>query len=140
MQRRIYLIGSLRNPAVQNVGRALRDAGHETFDDWHAAGPDADQYWQEYETARGRSYTEALNGPVAAHNFEFDMDWLKWADTGVLVMPAGKSGHMELGYIIGRGGHGFVYMPDGEPDRWDLMYKLAEGIAYTEEGLVGLLG
>jgi hypothetical protein len=39
-------------------------------------------------------------------------------------MPAGKSGHLELGYAIGSGKRGFVCF-DQEPDRWDVMYRFA---------------
>ena len=38
----IYLIGSLKDPYVREVAEALRDAGHDVFDDWHASGPYAD--------------------------------------------------------------------------------------------------
>ena len=39
---RLYVIGSLRNPAVPQVAKRLREAGFLVFDDWYAAGPEAD--------------------------------------------------------------------------------------------------
>ena len=135
----IYVIGSLRNDAIQAIGRRLREAGHDVFDDWHGAGPDADHYWQEYEQARGRTYKEALTAPIADHNFEFDLAWLEWADVGVLVMPAGKSGHLELGWLSGKGKRCIIYMPDGEPERWDLMYKFAEAVCYSVDEVIAAL-
>ena len=39
-------------------------------------------------------------------------------------MPGGKSAHLELGYMIGRGKRCFVLF-DKEPERWDLMYQFA---------------
>lgn len=33
----IYIIGSLRNPQVPKVAKALRLYGFEVFDDWYAA-------------------------------------------------------------------------------------------------------
>ena len=49
----IYLIGSLKNPLVPKTGVLLRENGFEVFDDWYAAGPEADDMWQEYEQLKG---------------------------------------------------------------------------------------
>lgn len=125
--RKIYLIGSLRNPDIQATAEVLRFAGHEVFDDWYAAGPKADDEWQAYERTRGRSYTRALNGRHARSAFAHDKKWLDWADTGVLVLPAGKSGHLEIGYLVGRGADCHILM-DGEPERFDLMYRFVSGV------------
>jgi len=114
--RRAYIIGSLANERVVEVGDALRAANHSVFDDWWAAGPQADFYWQEYEQGRGYTFGEALDRRAAQHVFSFDKQWLDWADTGVLVMPAGKSGHLELGYLIGRGCDGYILM-EHEPEK-----------------------
>jgi hypothetical protein len=48
---KIYLIGSLRNPKIIETALKIRAAGHEVFDDWISAGPEADDYWQKYEQA-----------------------------------------------------------------------------------------
>ncbi len=40
---KVYVIGSLRNPKIANVAETLRQRlGVEVFDDWLAAGPEAD--------------------------------------------------------------------------------------------------
>lgn len=121
---KVYVIGSLRNPAVPEVSQALRAAGFEVFDDWYAAGEKADDSWQAYEQARGRSYSEGLAGFAAGHVFDFDSKHLVESDAVVLVLPAGKSGHMELGWAIGRGKYGAILL-DKEPERWDVMYRFA---------------
>lgn len=121
----IYLIGSLRNPKVPDIAQVLRQWGWEVFDDWHAAGPEADDYWQRYEQARGHDYKTALSGYAARHVFGFDKFHLDRASAGVLVLPAGKSGHLELGYLIGQGKPGYILL-DGEPERFDVMYQFAQ--------------
>lgn len=122
----IYLIGSLRNPKVPNVGNALRKCGFEVVDDWFAAGEIADDRWRDYERNRGRDYATALRGLAAEHVFDFDFTHINRCNIGVLYLPAGKSGHMELGYIMGQGKPGYILM-DGEPadGRWDVMYRFA---------------
>lgn len=120
----IYLIGSLRNPEVPQIAGKLREAGHEVFDDWYAAGPEADDYWRNYEIGRGRTYAEALQGLAAEHVFTFDKHHIDRATAGILVLPAGKSGHLELGYLIGRGKRGYILLDKAE--RFDVMYKFAD--------------
>ncbi len=134
----IYLIGSLRNPRVPEVAAALREAGHDVFDDWYAAGPEADDYWQQYEQQLGRSLPEALIGYACWHTFSFDLYHLERCDAGVLVMPAGKSGHLELGYICGRGKPTYVLF-ETWPERWDVMYRFCTGVVDSVPALVDRL-
>jgi nucleoside 2-deoxyribosyltransferase len=122
--KKIYLIGSLRNPAVPRYANDLRECGFEVFDDWYGAGNEADDKWQDYENGRGRSYREALAGHAAQHIFNFDLKHITAADVVVLVLPAGKSGHLEFGYARGIG-KGAVILLDGEPERFDVMYNFA---------------
>lgn len=120
----IYLIGSLRNQEVPLTAIELRKHGHEVFDDWYSAGPEADDMWQAHEKQKGRSYYEALHGYHAEDVFAFDKKHIDRCDTVVLLMPAGKSGHIELGYSIGAGKRGFVLFSE-TPDRFDVMYRFA---------------
>ena len=129
--RSIYLIGSLRNPEVPKVAETLRIAGFDVFDDWYAAGPEADDYWQQYEKARGHSFAEALQGYAAGHVYAYDREHLDRCDMGVLLMPAGKSAHLELGYMAGRGKRTFILL-DKEPERYDVMYQFATGGVHTD--------
>src|ERR1700679_1549583 len=106
----IYVIGSLRNPKVPELAGRLRREGHFVFDDWYAAGEKADDEWQKYEQQRGHSYSEALRGYAARHVFSFDYKHLDEATDVVLVTPAGKGGHLELGWAIGRGKKGYILL------------------------------
>ena len=117
------------------MAQELRAAGHEVFDDWYAAGPEADDYWQKYEKERGRTYREALQGYAVNNVFDFDHRHLLRCDAAVLVMPAGKSGHLELGFVLGKGKPGFILL-EKEPDRWDAMYRFAAGVCTTTEELI----
>ena len=128
----IYVIGSLRNPNIPSIGNAIRTIGFEAFDDWHSAGPTADDEWQRYERECGRSYGEALRGYAAKNVFAFDKKHLDRCDAAVLVMPAGKSGHLELGYMLGKGKIGYVLF-DQEPERWDVMYQFADVVFFSGE-------
>ena len=130
----IYLIGSLRNPQIPIIANGLRDAGFDVFDDWYAAGPEADDKWREYERGRGRSYCEALGGLAANHVFQFDKTHLDRTDIALLALPAGKSACLELGYVIGAGKRGYILVDD--PERWDVMFKFAAGVFFDIDALI----
>ena len=61
-----------------------------------------------------------MNGYAGQHIYEFDKFHIDRADIGVMIMPAGKSGHLELGYVIGQGKPCFMLF-EKEPERWDVM-------------------
>jgi|ERR1035437_473349 nucleoside 2-deoxyribosyltransferase len=130
----IYIIGSLKNRCIVNIGNALRDVGIDAFDDWLSAGPEADDFWKEYADKRGLSYKEALEGHAAKHVYEFDKFHLDRCDAALLVLPAGKSGHLELGYTLGKGKPGWILLDelvDKATMRYDVMYQFADGIFET---------
>lgn len=131
----IYLIGSLRNPEVPRVSASLRAAGFHIFDDWFAAGPIADDSWRDYEKARGHTFQQALSGAAAKNVFQFDKTHLDQSDTALLVCPAGKSAHLELGIMLGQGKRGIVYFT-GEPERWDVMYQFADAVCFNIDELL----
>ena len=130
--KQIYIIGSLRNPLIAEIGNELRGYGYTVFDDWHAAGPEADDHWKAYEQNRGRTYMQALEGHAARNVFAFDKRNLDASDAAMLVLPAGKSGHLELGYMAGKGKPTFILLED-ESDRWDVMYQFATAVFYRKD-------
>lgn len=131
----IYVIGSLRNPHVPVVARVLRGHGFDVFDSWFAAGEIADDAWRDYEKAKGLTYREALADYAADHVYQFDLHHLKRCDMAVLVMPGGKSAHLELGFMVGSGKPGFILF-DEEPERWDVMVKFATAVCFSIDELV----
>ncbi len=134
----IYVIGSLKNERTLEVALALRNFGWDVFDDWYGAGPNADDHWQAYENQRGRNFKEALAGRAAQHIFQLDKTNLDRCSAGVLVLPAGKSGHLELGYLIGQGKPGYILL-DGEPERFDLMYNFATQVFLSVDEMIAAL-
>jgi nucleoside 2-deoxyribosyltransferase len=134
----IYLISALKNEKIPLIGNQLRDAGFDVFDDWFSPGPDADKFLLQYEKLRGHGYKEALKGYAAQHNFTFDKYHIDRCDAAVMVMPCGKSGHLELGYVIGQGKPGYILFEE-EPERMDLMYNFATDVFFSVEELIPAL-
>ena len=135
---RIYLIGSLRNPKIPEFANLLTDQGYEVFADWHAPGPAADDYFRDYSKARGWDYKQALQSHAAKNIFEFDKKHLDEADVAVMIMPAGRSGHLELGWHCRTGKPGYILF-DETPERYDIMLQFATEIFFTQEDLLAEL-
>lgn len=132
---KVYVIGSLRNPRVPEVAAQIRAAGFDVFDDWYAAGPTADDAWRDYEKARGHKLPQALRGNAAQHVFNYDKGHITSSDVIVLMLPCGKSGHLELGWALGQGKRGFILL-DNDPERYDVMYAFATGVVENTEELI----
>ncbi len=131
-------MGSLRNKNIPILGNELRTQGFDVFDDWWSNGYEADDWLWEYEKGRGHSYLQALKGFAAQHIFEFDKKHLNRCEAGVLLLPAGKSCHLELGYILGQGKLGYILL-DKLPERIDVMYNFASGVFDQKEQLFDVL-
>ncbi len=128
MKRRIYLASSWRNPLQPQAVQMLRDAGHEVYDfrnppsgspgfAWSPIDPD----WLQWTPER---FVQELSNPIALQGFKYDKEGLDWCDTCVLLLPCGKSAHLEAGYAIGQGKPTLVVL---HTDRFEpeLMYLLA---------------
>ena len=129
----------MKNPEVPKVANRIeKDLGIEAFCDWHSPGPDADEYWRDYERLRGRSFKQAFDGYHARNVFDFDKYHLDRTDATLMVMPGGKSAHLELGYVVGCGKPAFILF-DKEPERFDVMLRFANDIFMsTDEAIEGI--
>src|SRR5258706_12979219 len=130
----IYLIGSLANKNIPHIANRMRKRGFEVFDQWWSPGPLADSYLNHYAKIRGMGYKETLKDYAAQNIFEFDKKHLLRADAAVMVMGAGKSAHLEFGFVRGLGKPGYILF-DREPSRLDVMYQFASDIFFNEKDL-----
>lgn len=133
---KIYVASSWRNEFQQGVVAELRAAGHEVYDfrnpapgntgfAWSAIDPDwlgwAPEVFAELVTT----------SPVAAAGFAFDKAALDWCDTLVMVLPCGRSAHLEAGYACGQGKHVIWWL---RPEKFEpeLMYLLGHDFVQGE--------
>lgn len=136
----IYLGGSLKkHDEVQAIAAEIRTHGFDVFDQWTTAGPDADDYLRDYFARRGMNFKQALQSPAAQNIFEFDKKHILQSEAFVLVMPAGKSAFLELGWALGQGIPGYILFPEGDPERIDIMFAFANAVVYSVKELVGEL-
>lgn len=132
MIRRIYLASSWRNAVQPKAVALLREAGHEVYDfrqptpgsngfGWEAVDSDY-RHWGHY------GHIQGLGHPIARRGYSYDKGGLDWADTCVLLLPCGKSAHLEAGYAMGQGKPTLIVL--GGPVEPELMYLLAGDPAY----------
>lgn len=137
----LYLIGSLRNPRIPELAKKIREEcpDVEVFDDWYSAGPEADDRWKEHQRFKGLDYKTALEGPAARNVFHFDKTHLDRSTHTLLVLPAGKSGHMEVMYAAYGVGAKTAILLDPEDVRWDVMYQFIPTILEKDSEIKGWL-
>jgi len=134
----VYVIGSLRNPNIPKFGNMLEKAGFEAFTDWFSPGPRADDHLRDYAKKRGLNYKQTLQTYAARQIFEFDKKHIDRCDAAVVLMPAGKSACLELGYVRGIGKPGFILF-NKEPKRVDVMFQFASDIFFNQKDLIQAL-
>ena len=136
-EMKIYVASSWRNVIQPAVVKILRAVGHEVYDFRNPRPDDHGFHWSEidpdWQDWTAKEFRQALNHPIAQAGFESDMDGLEACEVCVLLLPCGRSAHLEAGWAAGAGKRLVILIAEGcEPE---LMYRMAE-IATTVEELV----
>lgn len=136
---KIYVASSWRNAQQPGVVAALRADGHDVYD--YKNPPEPTVFgWREIHPDWGRwtpeQFRDALEHPIARAAFESDMRALREADATVLVLPCGRSAHLELGWAVGHGQRTVVLLAEGEPE---LMYRMCDRLCLTIDEVLGFL-
>lgn len=135
---KLYVASSWRNPYQQGAVALLRSAGHEVYDFMHPPGgdhlgfswADVDPDWRSWSTD---GYLRGIEDPIAVAGFDSDFGAMKWADAGVLLLPCGRSAHLEAGYFVGAGKPLWIVLDEAEfpapgGSNPELMYRMADAI------------
>lgn len=130
--RKIYVASSWRNFRQAGVVDKLRQDGHLVYDFKNPRPGDNGFHWSAidpgWETWTLDQYRQALDHPIAKRGFASDFDAMKWADTFLLVLPCGRSAHLELGWACGQGKQTMILLDAMEPE---LMTKMVDHLCVT---------
>lgn len=146
---RIYLASSWRNADQPATVETLRRVGHKVYDFRNADyGPDlpkmgcggfawseVDPDWQSWDAA---TYREKLKHPRSRQGFRADFDAMKWCNVCILLLPCGRSAHLELGWCAGQGKRTIIWTRDGEEP--ELMALMATDICISKDEVLRKLG
>lgn len=83
-------------------------------------------------------YYEMVEHPRAVEGYYADFSAMEKADCFVLVLPCGKSAHLELGWAVGQGKYTAILAED--PIEPELMYRMVDYISPNLFDLLGWLG
>ncbi|MEO1658282.1 MAG: hypothetical protein AAFR65_11205 [Pseudomonadota bacterium] len=138
----MYVASSWRNDYQAAVVEILRDAGHSVYDFKNPPHGMGGFQWSEidpeWQTWTPEAYRNALQHPIAKAGYQSDYDAMMWADTFVLVLPCGRSAHLELGWAAGAGKNTCILLDhESEPE---LMAKMADHIASDSNDVLRWLG
>jgi len=141
---RIYLASSWRNAeAVLIIADCLKRHGFEVDCFCDQVGGRFGFNIAEYLQKVGQDVNEvdaitALSHPAVEREFKLafaeDKKWLDWCDCVIMLMPCGRSSHLEAGYAKGQEKLFYIYwltkLAKGE---FDSMYQFADGMFRTDE-------
>jgi hypothetical protein len=140
MSKRIYVASSWRNILQPGIVAALRAAGLEVYD-FRNPGPGKSGFgwrgispgWESWTPAQWRA---ALAHPLAQDGYTNDRAGMDWATHGVLVLPAGRSAHLEAGFMAGQGKPVYTLcLESTEPDLMLLLLGLPSNLCVSMDEL-----
>lgn len=136
---RVYVASSWRNEQQPKVIADLQSFGHQVYDfrnppsgvpgfAWGEIGKD----WQQWTADAYRKHL--TTHPIAARGYMSDMRGMEWADTCLLLLPCGRSAHLEAGWFAGRGKRLIIWARDGEEP--ELMALMANAICINLDEVI----
>lgn len=147
----VYVASSWRNPLQPAVVATLHAAGIDCYDfrnpeggtgfSWRQVKPAASPVGiaakgSDLETVE--DYLAMVHHPIASAGYAADFAAMQRADTFVLVLPCGKSAHLELGWAVGAGKRTAILLED--PCEPELTYRMVDHLAPDIVDLLGWLG
>lgn len=137
---KIYVASSWRNELQPYVVDLLKKE-HEVYDFRNPAPGNngfawsqIDRDWQNWSLD---GFRNALKHPIAQEGFRLDMDALRWCDACVLVLPCGRSAHLELGWAAGAGKKTMALAySKTEPE---LMYLMLDAVCVDFEEMLSVI-
>lgn len=142
MPKRIYVASSWRNPYQPQAVERFRAAGHFVYDFRNPPSGSLGFDWAEidpaWKTWTPQQFIDALGHEIAEEGFKDDVDGMEWADVFVLLLPCGRSAHLEAGWAIGRDIPTYVVVGD-RLEEAELMYKLANRVESSIDDVIDLL-
>lgn len=134
---KIYIATSWR---LENIAKMLaaklREEGHEVDCFCDASTGRYVFSWDEIPElkANPEAYDaiDMMKDPRTQHAFKEDKGFIDWSEAVVMIMPCGRSAHLEAGYAKGCGKKFFIW-GEFQKGEWEVMYGFADGMFRMEE-------
>lgn len=134
----IYVASSWRNPSHQDFVAFLKShTTHEIYNFQHPKPDNEGFSWgdiaADWKGWTPGQFREGLKHLIAQAGFECDMWALRQCAVAILLLPCGRSAHLEVGWAAGAGKGTLVYCPPGVATEPELMYKMLGLFCLSEE-------
>ena len=124
---KVYLASSWKNAQlVRDCAKSLRRHGHEVDD---FADDSRGRYvfgFDKLPDISNHNAQTVFQLTEVQQPFAEDKKWIDWADCVLLLLPAGKSAHLEAGYAKGQGKKLIIFQLDFPKAEFDAMYGFAD--------------
>lgn len=143
---RIYVASSWKNAYQQQLVEELRKRGHKVYDFKHPSGRNDQVVWESVSVTqnlrsaykenclKGKDFKRMLLDRQSIKRFEEHFAAMQDADTCILLLPAGRSSHIEAGHMNGMGKRVFV-MDTSKEVTPELMYLALDDYFFDFEEL-----
>lgn len=138
---KIYTASSWKNPHYEYVVTTLKESGFEVYDfrsaistEGHKLAFDWEQIDINWEFWNEEEFLEGLRHPLALNAFRSDFNGMMSSDVCVMILPCGKSSHIEAGFMKGLGKKLYILMLGTH--RPELTYSLADRVFTSVHSLI----
>lgn len=98
---KIYVASSWRNAVQPEIVNLLREKGYEVYDFKNPRPGDTGFHWseidQDWKKWTPEQFRQGVKHEIALKGYYSDMGALEECDVCVLVLPCGRSAHLEAG-------------------------------------------
>lgn len=124
---KIYIASSWKNEKdVKRIAGLLKHQGFEADNFTYASTGRYVFHYEELGDLKQFDAITFLRSEKAMKAFHEDRKWIDWADGVLLILPAGKSAHLEAGYAVGKGKFLIIYQEHFPKGEFDVMYGFAD--------------
>jgi hypothetical protein len=139
----VYVASSWRNPMQDAVVATLNAAKIDCYD-FKAPEGGTGFHWSEVGVQSSgetpEAYLDGLKHPRALAGFDSDWAAMAKADACILVLPCGRSAHLEAGWMIGQHKPTAIYLTERPMVTPELMYLMADLVTPSMMELLAWLG
>jgi hypothetical protein len=137
---KIYIASSWKNESLVNVwANILRKENHEVDAFVDALNGRYVFHFSEIGDPLELDCINFLQDNRSKKAFKEDRKWLDWCNCCLLILPAGKSAHLEAGYAKGRGKKLIIWQEKFPKGEFDVMYGFADLITDSVTAVIECL-
>jgi nucleoside 2-deoxyribosyltransferase len=137
---KIYLASSWKNVMlVRDFAECLRERGYEVDDFTDDSNGRFSFSFNKLPEIEKHNAISVLKFPEVQQAFTEDKKWIDWSDCVLMILPCGKSAHLEAGYAKGQGKKLIIYQKHYPLGEFDVMYGFADLVTNDYMEIIGFI-